>query len=281
MTLVKVAIVLALAVVSADVDAQTQFNTRAVVERLASDEFEGRLTGSEGIRKAADYIEEQFARIGVEPLPGVDGFRQDFSYTAGVTDIGTVLTVRGVNGTEVRESNFDMAAVRALSFSDVGTADGPLVFAGYGLSVPETDGFSYDSYATLDVADKIVMVLRYFPEDTEGELRGTLARYAGLRYKAFAARERGAKGLIVVTGPRSPNPGQLVPLTFDNADDHDQLKQGAKLRVSGLHDALEAGTDIKVETEDGSTIACKHALSSRQIEILLAGGLINWMRDRT
>ena len=217
MTLVKVAIVLALALVFVDVDAQTQFNTRAVVERLASDEFEGRLTGSDGIRKAADYIEEQFTRIGVEPLPGVDGFRQDFSYTAGVTDVGTVLTVRGVDGAEVRDGNVDMAAVRALSFSDVGTADGSLVFAGYGLSVPETDGFSYDSYATLDVLDKIVVVLRYFPEDTEGELRGTLARYAGLRYKAFAARERGAKGLIVVTGPRSPNPGQLVPLTFDNA----------------------------------------------------------------
>ena len=145
MTLVKVAIVLALALVFVDVDAQTQFNTRAVVERLASDEFEGRLTGSDGIRKAADYIEEQFARIGIEPLPGVDGFRQDFSYTAGVTDMGTVLTVRGVDGAEVGDGNVDMAAVRALSFSDVGTADGPLVFAGYGLSVPETDGFSYDS----------------------------------------------------------------------------------------------------------------------------------------
>ena len=83
--------------------------------------------------------------------------------------------------------------------------------------MPETDDFSYDSYATLDVTDKIVVVFRYFPEDTEGELRSTLARYAGLRYKALAARERGAAGLIVVTGPRSPNAGALVPLTFDTA----------------------------------------------------------------
>ena len=95
--------------------------------------------------------------------------------------------------------------------------EGQLVFAGYGLSVPETDDFSYDSYATLDVTDKIVVAFRYFPEDTEGELRATLARYAGLRYKALAARERGASGLIVVTGPRSPNAGALVPLTFDTA----------------------------------------------------------------
>ena len=107
--------------------------------------------------------------------------------------------------------------IRALSFSATGTAEGPFVFAGYGLSVPDTDDFSYDSYAALDVTDKIVVVFRYFPEDTEGELRATLARYAGLRFKALAARERGAAGLIVVTGPRSPNAGALVPLAFDTA----------------------------------------------------------------
>ena len=44
-----------------------------------------------------------------------------------------------------------------------------------------------------------------------------LARYSGLRFKALAARERGAAGLIVVTGPRSPNAGALVPLRFDTA----------------------------------------------------------------
>ena len=60
-------------------------DTRAIVERLADDELEGRLTGSDGIRKAAEYIIEQLEAIGAEPLPGLDGFRQAFSYTAGVT----------------------------------------------------------------------------------------------------------------------------------------------------------------------------------------------------
>ena len=126
---------------------------------------------------------------------------------------GTTLIAGGSSGPQ----HWDGEAVQALSFSSNGSVSGPLVFAAYGLSVPETEGFSYDSFATLDVTDKIVLVLRYFPEDTEGELRGTLSRYAGLRYKAFAARERGATGLIVVTGPRSPNAGALVPMTFDTA----------------------------------------------------------------
>ena len=194
-------------------------DTRAIVEYLADDELEGRLTGSPGIRLAADYIVEQLEAIGAEPLPGVGGFRQAFSYTSGVTDTGTTLEVTRSDGTPLAwaRSDGDSPSVRALSFSDTGRAEGGLVFAGYGLSVPETDEFGYDSYATLDVTDKIVVVFRYFPEDTEGELRATLARYAGLRYKALAARERGAAGLIVVTGPRSPNAGALVPLTFDTA----------------------------------------------------------------
>ena len=206
--------------VAASAAAQVSLDTRAIVEYLAADELEGRLTGSPGIRMAADYVIERLEAIGAEPLPGAGGFRQAFSYTAGVADTGTTMRITGSGGTRVAGAGGDGTdgpSVRALSFSDTGAAEGRFVFAGYGLSVPETDDFSYDSYATLDVADKIVVVFRYFPEDAEGELRATLARYAGLRYKALAARERGAAGLVVVTGPRSPNAGALVPLAFDTA----------------------------------------------------------------
>ena len=192
-------------------------DTRTIVEHLADDELEGRLTGSPGIRRAADYIIEQLQAIGAEPPPGLGGYRQAFDYTAGVTDAGTTVAITRGDGAPLRHPDGDGPYARALSFSDNGAVEGQLVFAGYGLSVPETDGFSYDSYATLDVTGKIAIVLRYFPEDTEGDLRATLARYSGLRYKALAARERGAAGLIVVIGPRSPNAGELVALTFDTA----------------------------------------------------------------
>ena len=183
---------------------------RENVERLASDEFGGRLTGTDGIRLAADHIVTELQAIGAVPLPGADGFRLSFDYTGSTQDGGTSLAVDGVEATET-------GAVQALSFSESGQATGPLVFAGYGLVVPEVDGFSYDSYATLDVTDKIVVVLRYFPEDAETDIRAALSRYAGLRFKAQAARQRGALGLLVVTGPRSPNAGELVRMTGDTA----------------------------------------------------------------
>ena len=46
-----------------------------------------------------------------------------------------------------------------------------MVFAGYGIRVPDSRDFGYDSYATLDVSGKIAVVLRYVPEDVEGEAR--------------------------------------------------------------------------------------------------------------
>ena len=195
--------------------------TRTVIETLASDDYEGRLTGSAGERMAGHYLIGQLQSIGAEPLPDQGEYRQEFTFTAGVEDTGTTIALTGAEGEPVAPPEATGGGeryVRALAFSEIGAIEAPLVFAGYGLSVPETaDGFSYDSYATLDVEGKIAVVLRYFPEESDGDVRGELTRVSALRNKAFAARERGAVGLIVVTGPASPNAGQLAPLTFDNA----------------------------------------------------------------
>ena len=107
-----------------------------------------------------------------------------------------------------------------LSFSRNGVVEGEVVFVGYGLTVPGEMGVGYDAYAGIDVTDKIVVALRYVPEEVEPERRQELNRYAGLRYKAMQARERGAKAFLVVAGPNSPNAGKLIPLDFDNSLAH-------------------------------------------------------------
>jgi len=184
--------------------------TRAYVETLASEKFAGREAGSPGERLAADYIAAQLSRLGARPLPGRSDMFVPFTFTAGSRDGGS----RAVVGSTTFNTSKD---VIALSFSDDGEVSGPVVFAGYGIVVPETQNFGYDSYATLDVKDKIVVVLRYFPEDAEQQTRGVLARYSDLRFKAMAARQHGAKALVVITGPRSPNAGLTVPMSFDTA----------------------------------------------------------------
>jgi Zn-dependent M28 family amino/carboxypeptidase len=216
---------LALALVGGLHAAETASKTRAYVETLASPRLEGRLAGTRGEELAADYLVAELRKIGAKPLPGQRDFRLPFEFTAGTRDGGSSVRVTytlkdglagGFSAGTVRGAATG-GTVRALSFSDNGDVDGPVVFAGYGIVVPESRGFGYDSYATLDVKDKIVLVLRYFPEDADAKTKGILARYADLRYKAMAARQRGAKAIVVVTGPNSPNAGELAPMTFDTA----------------------------------------------------------------
>jgi len=188
----------------------TASRTRSHVEFLASDTLEGRESGSPGERLAGDYLAAQLARIGARPLPGQTDMFLPFEFTAGSRDGGSRVTIR-------QRTFAERSDIQALSFSDDAEVTSPVVFAGYGLVVPDSQNFGYDSYATLDVKDKIVVVLRYFPEDADEKARAILARYSDLRYKAMAARQRGARALLVVTGPRSPNAGQVVPMTFDTA----------------------------------------------------------------
>ena len=217
---IRYVVAAALALAGCDVrTAHSPSRTKPHVEALASERLEGRLAGSNGERLASNYIVWQLRRIGAKPLPGKRDYLLPFEFTAGTRDGGSRVNV------EIREPRVSSAGggvfgppqVRALSFSDNGDATGPVVFAGYGIVVPESQNFGYDSYATLDVKDKVVLVLRYFPEDADQKTKGILARYADPRYKAMAARQHGAKAMLVVTGPRSPNAGELVPMTFDTA----------------------------------------------------------------
>ena len=188
--------------------------TKAHVTTLASDQLEGRLSGSAGEQRASDYLTAQLQRLGAKPLPGRDSFKVPFEFTAGSKDGGSRLRLGG----RASEQFEQRTQVQALSFSDnADVTDTPVVFAGYGIVVPDSQGFAYDSYATLDVKDKVVVVLRYFPEAAEAKTKGILSRYSDLRYKAMAARQHGAKAILIVGGPNSPNAGEVIPMTFDTA----------------------------------------------------------------
>jgi hypothetical protein len=196
----------------AQAPATTASHTKDYVTMLASDQFDGRMSGTSGEQRAGDYIVSQLQRIGAKPLPGQSGFRIPFEFTAGTKDGGSWVRLAATDRFDQRKD------VQALSFSDnADVSDTPVVFAGYGIVVPDSQNFAYDSYATLDVKDKVVLVLRYFPEDAEPKTKGILSRYADLRYKAMAARQRGAKAILIVTGPKSPNAGETIPMSFDTA----------------------------------------------------------------
>src|SRR5262249_41915597 len=120
--------------------------TRRHIETLASERLDGRLTGSPGERLAADYIISELERIGARPLPGLNDFRLPFEFTAGNRDGGSEARMRWVK--DGMEGSIT-GSVRALSFSDNEVVEAPVVFAGYGIVVPDSQDFGYDSYAAL------------------------------------------------------------------------------------------------------------------------------------
>lgn len=184
------------------------------VSVLASDDMEGRMTGSKGEKASADYIARRFRDMGVMPFDEKSGYLQTFPFTSGVKVVTGENRMSLKAGANARTLKVD-EDFRPLAFSENTTVEGPVAFAGYGLKTPGSN--AYDSYGDFDVKDKIVLVLNYVPEGVAMDRRMQLNMYAGARYKAMIAREKAAKALLFVTGPTSPNAGVLSKLGFDQS----------------------------------------------------------------
>lgn len=163
------------------------------VEVLASDAMEGRLTGSPGYDRAAAYVVQQLTEIGVEPA-GTDGWFQPVDLVEQRFDpaASSAALVRG--NAPVALSVPGQVYFRG-SYPMPETVDAPLVFAGYGLSIPEA---GFDDLAGLDVKGKVVVVIGAAgPPAIPGALKSD-AR-SGL---AATLAKRGALGMISITTPK-------------------------------------------------------------------------------
>ncbi|MBW2233423.1 MAG: M20/M25/M40 family metallo-hydrolase [Deltaproteobacteria bacterium] len=190
---------------------------RAHVEALADDLTEGRLTGTPGERIATSYVARAFRRLGLIPEGDGTTYFQSFGFTAGVAlGADNALHIESSSGSERVAPVVDVDW-RPFAFSREGEIEASeVVYAGYGIVAPAgPDGPAIDAYADLDVTDRWVLVFRYVPEGLDAESRQHLHRYSSLRYKAMMARDRGARGLLVMSGPNSRVREELAPLRFD------------------------------------------------------------------
>jgi Tol biopolymer transport system component len=191
----------------------TEADLRHEVEWLTNPARDGRMTGTAGAKAAAGWLADYFREAGLQSFS--ENFAMPFQFNAGERVLAEKTRLEITTGaSRPLRAKLDQD-FQPLPFSESGEAKGEVVFAGYGLVAPGDHGAGYDSYAGLDVKGKIVLILRYVPENVEPARRAQLNRYSGLRYKAMLARERGAKAVLVATGPNSPHAGELVPLTSD------------------------------------------------------------------
>ncbi|MGM0943083.1 MAG: aconitate hydratase [Bacillota bacterium] len=74
----------------------------------------------------------------------------------------------------------------------------------------------------------------------------------------------------------------VLPLTFVNEEDYDLLQQGDVLKAADLRRKVKEGKHFNIEVKGKKQqIKVKHTLSERQIDIMLKGGIINWVKDRS
>lgn len=231
---------------------------RKHLEYLASEELQGRLTGSPGEIAATEHVASFFKKWGLQPGGDDNTYFQSFDFTAGVAvgeDNKMSLTLGEETLTPVVEKDW-----RPVSFSKTGSLeDTGIVFAGYGIEVPDGEGGeSYTNYFHLDVKGKWVMVLRYTPEDVPKEKREEMQRYARLRHKATLARRKFAAGIIFVSGPNAKVEEDLVPMQFDasladsgipaismSTEMAAKLVASAGKDLGALHTALDKGEMVE------------------------------------
>lgn len=171
-------------------------STAEMTEKLAyiaSDELGGRMTGSEGIQQAADYASKIFENQGLEPLAGHPDYLWPFDF------VSEVRILDGANTLSFGDQSFELNKdFKPLASTESGEAKGNVVFAGYGMKISDGEAYEYDSYSSIDVTDKIVLVLDGIPAALDEEKEKLFERNIASGYKQMIARQNGAAGIIIV-----------------------------------------------------------------------------------
>ncbi|WP_077623184.1 aconitate hydratase [Sediminibacillus massiliensis] len=71
----------------------------------------------------------------------------------------------------------------------------------------------------------------------------------------------------------------VLPIEFIHEEDYEAIDDEDTLLVKNLHTTLPKANEIQVEVKGKGTINARHSLSKRQVEVMLAGGLINWVKQ--
>jgi Peptidase family M28 len=164
------------------------------VEFLASDKLEGRNTGSEGHRKAAEYVAAQFERDRLKPA-GDSGYIQPVKFiTKELDESASSLTLERSGKPRTLKLGEDAIISTRVDLQPL--VEAGLVFVGYGLAVPE---IHYDDFADLDTKGKIAVYMSGAPASLSSELA---AHYQSTRERSSAFRKAGLIGAISIQNPK-------------------------------------------------------------------------------
>jgi aconitate hydratase len=110
--------------------------------------------------------------------------------------------------------------------------------------------------------------------------QGSSREHAALGPQYLGLRAVLTKGFARIHAQNLINFG-VLPLTFVDPTDYDSIQAGDQLRLTDLRRVLTEGDELIVEnvTRKVKFQMC-HEMSPRQVQFLLRGGLISWMKER-
>jgi len=170
------------------------------IATLASDEFGGRAPMSEGERLTLNYLESQFAEMGLAPMFG-DSYRQAVRLVAieATGDMSLRIADAGGNEALTYANGPESAVWTTRIVEETGLADSELVWVGYGIVAPE---YQWDDYAGVDVSGKTVLMLvndpGYATRDPELFNGNSMTYYGRWTYKYEEAARQGAAGVLII-----------------------------------------------------------------------------------
>ena len=178
------------------------------IERLSSDEFEGRAPGTPGGQAASQYIADEMMAAGLEPM-GVNGtYFQPVELTETVALPQSSMVISTSEGAELINADQSTNGVfwtKRLD-AEINVENSDLVFVGYGVVAPE---YGWDDYEGLDVKGKTVVMLVNdpgFATKNDDLFRGNAMTYYGRwTYKFEEAGRQGAAAALIIheTAPAS------------------------------------------------------------------------------
>ncbi|HRW63482.1 MAG TPA: M20/M25/M40 family metallo-hydrolase [Bacteroidales bacterium] len=159
------------------------------IEFLASDSLKGRYPGTAEDKVAATYIAQEFKKAGLQTLFN-EGL-QEF-------EIQSKIKLGENNWLKVNDEIFVVGEDFApISFSASQQLNSGVVFAGYGFDIKQNNK-EWNDYQNIDVSGKWAIILRGEPEIENGGIN--FSEYNSLRSKAILAKDKGAAGVIFVSG---------------------------------------------------------------------------------
>jgi len=173
------------------VDEAAANRIRGHVQFLASDELEGRDTGSRGYNVAAAYVAAQFASLGLKPAGTGGGWYLQVPFRTATHARPPQITIIA-NGRSRPATPTDIGLRPSLTQKQRAFEAG-LVFVGHGIIEPK---YGVDEYAGVDVRGKIAVVLRGTPRGLPADAAAHLAQV-----KDDIALAKGAVGIAELTMP--------------------------------------------------------------------------------